>query len=142
MQKVTSPRATRQTERLPQVVVADDHPIVLAAFGRMLRPWCEVIASVPNGQQAIDATSRLRPDVLVVDLMMPDVDGLEVCRIVRRIVPETRVIIVTAYDDSEVQALAMQVGAAAFVPKHSAATTLRHTIRRVCAERSLTQPAE
>jgi DNA-binding NarL/FixJ family response regulator len=80
--------------------------------------------------------------VLVVDLMMPDLDGLEVCRIVRRTAPETHVIIVTAYDDSEVHSLALQVGAAAFVPKHSAATTLRHTIRRVCADQPVPQRAE
>ena len=126
--------ATPKDEYRPQIVVADDHPIVLAAFGRMLRPWCEVLASVPNGRQAVEATNKLRPDVLVVDLMMPDLDGLEVCRIVRKTSPETQVIIVTAYDDSDVHSLALQVGAAAFVAKHSAATTLRHTIRRVCTE--------
>lgn len=133
---------TSREEYRPQIVVADDHPIVLAAFGRMLRPWCEVLASVPNGRQAVEATNKLRPDVLVVDLMMPDLDGLEVCRLVRQTAPQTQVIIVTAYDDSEVHSLALQVGAAAFVPKHSAATTLRHTIRRVCAEQPVPQRAE
>ena len=51
-------------ERRPRVVIADDHPSVLVAFARMLQPCCEVLATVPNGQEAIDAVDRLRPDIL------------------------------------------------------------------------------
>jgi NarL family two-component system response regulator LiaR len=122
-------------EGRPRVVLADDHPSVLVAFGRMLSQSCDVIASVPNGSSAVDVVCRLRPDVLVVDLMMSDLDGLEICRRVKQTAPETRVVIVTAFDDSYVQTIALQSGASAFIPKHSAARTLARTIRQVCVEK-------
>jgi two-component system response regulator HydG len=74
--------------------------------------------------------------------MLPDVDGLEVCRKVKQTAPETDVIIVTAFDDPHVQAVAMQDGASAFVPKHSAAATLENTILRLFAERQHNQETD
>lgn len=118
----------------PRVVLADDHPSVLVAFGRLLRPSCDVVASVPNGRAAVEAVGTLRPDVLVVDLMMPDLDGLEVCRRVKETAPDTAVVIVTAFDDTEVQTVALKDGAAAFVPKHSVPGTLERTIQQIFAD--------
>ena len=126
---------TFQLERRPRLVIADDHPSVLVAFARMLEPCCDVVASVPNGQEALDAVARLKPDILLVDLMLPDLDGLDVCRRVKQSAPETDVVIVTAFDDGHVEAIAIQDGASAFVPKHSAAATLERTIQRIFAER-------
>jgi DNA-binding NarL/FixJ family response regulator len=122
-------------ERRPRVVLADDHPAVLNAFCRILQRSCDVVAGVPNGREAVDAVSKLNPDVLIVDLMMPDLDGLEVCRKVKSVSPATEVIIVTAFDDSGVEEVALRDGAAAFVSKHSAVTTLEKTIHRLFAAR-------
>jgi DNA-binding NarL/FixJ family response regulator len=121
-------------ERKPRVVLVDDHASVLAALGRMLRESCNVVASVSSGSEAVEAVRRLTPDVLVADLMMPDIDGLEVCRRVKRLVPETAVVIITASDDTVVRAAALRDGASAFVPKHLAAEILSRTIERVFAE--------
>jgi two-component system response regulator ResD len=121
-------------------VLADDHPSVLVAFGRLLRPSCEVVASVADGYAAIEAVGVLRPDILVVDLMMPDLDGLEVCRKIKQTTPETDVIIVTACDDTDVEAVALRDGASAFVPKHSAPGTLELTILRIVADRRAIGP--
>jgi two-component system, NarL family, response regulator len=121
-------------ERKPRVVVVDDYPQVLAALGRLLRTYCDVVASVSSGCEAVEAVSRLRPDVLVADLMMPDMDGLEVCRRVKRLMPETAVIIISASDDPAVLAAALRDGASAFIPKHLVAETLGRTIERVLAE--------
>jgi DNA-binding NarL/FixJ family response regulator len=121
-------------ERKPRVVLVDDHASVLAALGRMLRESCNVVASVSSGSEAVEAVRRLTPDVLVADLMMSDIDGLEVCRRVKRLVPETAVVIITASDDTVVRAAALRDGASAFVPKHLAAEILSRTIERVFAE--------
>ncbi len=118
----------------PRVVVVDDYPPVLAALGRMLRISCDIVASVSTGCEAVEAVSRLKPDVLVADLMLPDIDGLEVCRRVKRLMPETAVVIITASDDGAVEAAARGAGASAFVPKHVAAETLRRTIAKVFAD--------
>jgi DNA-binding NarL/FixJ family response regulator len=125
---------TSHEERLPRVVLADDHPSVLSAFRRMLGACCDVVAAVSTGARAVEDVIRLKPDVLVVDLMMSDLDGLEVCRRVKQAVPATHVVIVTAFDDMPVQNVAMQDGAAAFVAKHEAAETLVKTIQRVVAD--------
>jgi DNA-binding NarL/FixJ family response regulator len=125
-----------QQERRPRVVLVDDHPSVLTAFRRMLEPCCDVLASVATGGEAIDAVIRLRPDILVLDLMLPDTDGLAVCRAVKQAVPETDVILVTAFDDRAIEAAALGCGASAFVAKHSAATLLEREIQRLFAERT------
>lgn len=127
---------TSDEERSPRVVLADDHPSVLSAFSRILAAsCCDVVAAVSTSADAIDAVIMHRPDVLVVDLMMNDLDGLEVCRRVKRAIPETAVVIVTAFNDTAVQMVAMQDGAAAFVPKHQAAETLVKTVHRIFADR-------
>jgi len=120
-------------ERLRRVVIADDHPTVLAAFVRLLTPYCEVVATVCCGHDAVDAVIRLKPDVLVVDLMMPDVDGLEVCRRVKKAVPATHIVIVTSFADAQVQALALYEGAVAFIAKQQGADTLVSTIQQILA---------
>jgi DNA-binding NarL/FixJ family response regulator len=127
---VTTVRKSR-----PRVVLADDHPHVLAAFGRLLGSSCDVVGSVSNGHDAVEAVMALRPDILVADLMMPDMDGLEVCRRVKHAAPEIAVVIVTAFDDAQVQKVALEAGASAFIPKHIAADALECTVRQIFAER-------
>ena len=119
----------------PRIVLADDHPHVLGAFGRLLGFSCEVVRSVSNGHDAIEAVVTLRPDVLVADLMMPDMDGLEVCRRVKHAAPETAVVIVTAFGDAKMQKVALEAGASAFIPKHEAADTLEGTVQQIFAEK-------
>lgn len=117
----------------PRVVLADDHPHVLGAFRRLLGFSCEVVGSVSNGRDAVEAVMTLRPDVLVADLMMPGLDGLEVCRRVKQAAPETAVVIVTAFDDAEMQKVALEAGASAFIPKPAAADALERTVRQIFA---------
>jgi DNA-binding NarL/FixJ family response regulator len=74
--------------------------------------------------------------------MMPDLDGLEVCRRVRQAAPETNLIIVTAFDDTDIQTIAVQNGVCAFVPKHSAAVMLERVIHRVFAETSASRTSK
>jgi two-component system response regulator DevR len=124
-----------QQGRRPRVVLVDDHPAVLAALRQMLEPCCDVLASAATGREGVDAVQRLRPDILVLDLMLPDTDGLAVCRTVKATVPETAVIIVTAFDDKTIEAAARASGASAFLAKHSIATLLEQTVRRIFAER-------
>ena len=119
----------------PRIVLADDHPQVLGAFGRLLGFSCEVVGSVSSGHDAIEAVVTLRPDVLVADLMMPDMDGLEVCRRVKHAAPETAVVIVTAFDDASMRKAALKAGALALIPKHEAADTLERTILQIFAEK-------
>jgi DNA-binding NarL/FixJ family response regulator len=132
---------TSDDERRPRIVLADDFPSVLVAFARLLQPSCDVVASVSNGTDAIQAVTALKPDVLVVDLMMPDVDGLEVCRRVIQLVPETNVVIVTAFDDATVRKIALRDGATAFVAKSVASERLEDTVLKIFAGKSRPWPS-
>ena len=94
-----------------------------------------MVGNASSGGGAIEAVMTLRPDVLVVDLMMPDLDGLEVCRRVKHAAPETAVVIVTAFGDAEMQKVALAAGASAFIPKHEAADALEGTVQQIFAEK-------
>ena len=121
---------------LPRVMLVDDHPAVLVAFRRMLQLYCDVIASVGTGTEGVDVAVRLIPDILVVDLMLPDIDGLDVCRRVKKACPDTDVIIVTAFDDASVRSIAFRQGASAFVPKSWATATLGPAIEHLGKNRA------
>lgn len=117
------------------MLLADDHPLILVGFHRLLKKSCTLIGTATSGAHAIEATLRLQPDVLVVDLMFSDINGLDVCRRVKQAAPETEVLIVTAFDDMQIRQVALQAGAAAFVAKHSAPSTLADIIQHLFTER-------
>ena|SRR5687767_7371841 len=120
----------------PRVVLVDDHASVRRALCGLLGPSCEVVASVDNGHHAIEAAVTLKPDIMVVDLMMPEMDGLEVCRRMKEVAPETDVIIMTAFDDAHIAKVVVEAGASGFLPKHAAAGTLKSTIEGLIAKRA------
>jgi DNA-binding NarL/FixJ family response regulator len=125
---------THLKTRQPRVVIADDHPQVLSAIGRLLEPSCEVVARVANGADAFTAANTLRPDVLVIDLMMPDMNGLELYKRVKREIVHTAVVIISGFDDSEIRRIVLAEGVAAYVPKHRVADVLSETILRIVAQ--------
>jgi DNA-binding NarL/FixJ family response regulator len=102
-----------------RVVIVDDHPIfrhgvryTLEASGEF-----EVVGEAADGQRAIQSAESLNPDVMLVDINLPGLNGLEVARVVRRRLPQTALIILTAYEDDEQLFNAIKVGAAAYSPK-------------------------
>ena len=127
------PKAVPQ-DRRPRILLADDYPRLLVALQRSLDGSCDVVGSVSSGFEAIDAAARLRPDVVVLDLTLPDVSGLEACRQIKLAAPEIIIVLLTATDDMDVQASAFRLGASAFVVKHMAAGHLEATILRLFDE--------
>jgi two-component system, LuxR family, secretion system response regulator SsrB len=108
----------------PRVLAADDHTVMLRAIRRLLEPSCEVVGLISDGAQALDAVTRLTPDVLVLDLFMPGVNGLEICHDVKRVSPRTKIVVFTAFDGAGVRQTALAAGASAFVPKQLPETLL------------------
>jgi DNA-binding NarL/FixJ family response regulator len=115
------------------VLVADDHPEVSKAVCRLLALDCEVVGSVADGSALLEAAQRLQPDVVVLDMNLPNVDGLEACRQIRQVHPEMKVIVFTAMNDPEVRERSIASGAAAFVSKLGHGDLLS-AIRRICVE--------
>lgn len=111
-------------DRRPRVLLADDHAEILAAIRRMLLPFCDVVGLVRDGETLLEEAASLQPDVVVVDLNMPGLSGLEACRLIRRAAPQTRVVMLTASDDAAIRRKAQELGASAFVPKYQVADHL------------------
>jgi DNA-binding NarL/FixJ family response regulator len=104
----------------PRILLADDYVGLLTAWRRLLEPSCEVIGCVRDGKALLDAATALTPDIVVADLSMPEVNGIDACRQIKRTHPQTKVILVTAGGDEYVARAAFRAGASGFVLKHSA----------------------
>lgn len=117
----------------PRVLIAEDHPGVAKSVCRLLALDCEVVGSVADGSAVLEAAQRLQPDVIVVDVNLPHVHGLEACRQIMQAKPETKVIVFSAMNDPDIKQRSMEVGAAAFVCKGTG--DLLSTIKRVCDDR-------
>jgi len=119
----------------PRVLLADDYPDMVKAVSRLLAHECEVVGSVADGSDLLEAAQRLQPDVIVLDLNLPNVDGLEACRQITHVYPEIRVILFTAMSDTDISQRLLGTGAAAFVSKLAPVDSLLSTIRRLCVDR-------
>ncbi|MGD0231492.1 MAG: response regulator transcription factor [Syntrophorhabdales bacterium] len=119
------------------IILADDHHIVRQGFKSLLenQKGFSVIAEAGDGPQAVKATTRLKPDVLVLDVMMPGLNGLEVARQVSKLSPHTKVIILSMYTDEPYVIEALQNGACGYVLKESDMSDLIKAIHEVTAGR-------
>jgi DNA-binding NarL/FixJ family response regulator len=112
------------------VLIADDDPGLARAVGRLLSLDCEVVGSVADGSALLEAAQRLQPDVVVLDVNLPNVHGLEACRQITQANPRMKVIVFTAMSAAEIRDECLAVGAAAFVSKMSSGELLS-AIRRL-----------
>ena len=87
----------------PRVLIAEDHPAVARAVCRVLALDCEVVGSVGDGIALLEAAQRLQPDVIVVDVNLPEINGLEACRQLTQVNPEAKVIVFSAMSDPDVK---------------------------------------
>jgi DNA-binding NarL/FixJ family response regulator len=122
--------AVRQAPRRPRVLLAEDYEALLVALRRLLSPSCEVVGSVADGVAVVDAAIRLRPDVVVLDLNLPTINGLEACRRIKAALPLSKVVVITATDDEALRASALEFGATAFVLKQRIAEELDPIIQQ------------
>ena len=116
----------------PRVLLADDYPDMVKAVSRLLALDCEIVGSVTDGSALLETAQRLQPDVIVLDVHLPNVDTLEACRTMTRVNPEMKVIMFTAMHDPNVAQAFVEAGASAFVSK-LASVDLLATIKRLCA---------
>jgi DNA-binding NarL/FixJ family response regulator len=117
----------------PRVLLVDDHPGVAKALGRLLSLDCDVVGVIDDGREVAEAAVRLQPVVIVVDLNLPNVNGLEVCRQITRNNLHAKVIVITAMLDDAIKDEALAAGASDFVSK-SAIDELSLAIGRIWEE--------
>lgn len=113
----------------PRVLLADDHMGILRALQRMLGSCCDIVGRVTAGSSLLEETKKLKPDVVVLDVSLPGVDGIEACRQIKKAEPQTKVVVLTAANDADIRQHAFNVGASAFVLKHAMVDELEKAIR-------------
>jgi DNA-binding NarL/FixJ family response regulator len=120
-----------------RILVADDHPVVRHGLRTLLgsRPEWEIIDEAENGIEAVERAERLQPDVVVLDVSMPRMDGLEACRRIRKRVPKSEVLIVTQHDSAQMIREAKNAGAKGYVVKSDAARDLLAAVEAVSQHR-------
>jgi DNA-binding NarL/FixJ family response regulator len=119
-----------------RVLIVDDHPGILKSVSRLLAGDCDVVGSLADGRGLIEAAQRLEPDVIVLDVNLPDVDGLKACRRVTQDHPGMKVVVFTAADDPDVRRRAFEAGATAFVNKLAFDGDLLSAVTRLSAGRA------
>ena len=125
----------------PRLLLADDYAGLLTAWKRLLEPAFEVVGCVRDGRALLEAASTLAPDVVIADLSMPELSGLDACRHIKQASPQTKVILVTAGGDQWVARAALRAGASGFVLKHSAADELPLAIHSALAGETFCTPS-
>ena len=119
-----------------RVLLADDYPAFITAIGRLLaRHGYEVVGGVEDGAGLLTEAVRLQPDIIVLDLHMPNVNGIEACRELRRVIPQTKIIMLTAESESDVTQGALVAGASAVVSKYAIGEDLLPAIEMACVDR-------
>jgi DNA-binding NarL/FixJ family response regulator len=126
--------------RRPRVLLAEDHRLLREAFVKLLEPDCDVLGAVADGRALIEAAPKLRPDVVVVDIAMPLLNGLDAARQLKRSMPSVKVIFLTVSEDPDLAAEAFRAGGSAFLLKNSAASELLQAIADVMQGRSYVTP--
>jgi DNA-binding NarL/FixJ family response regulator len=118
-----------------RVLLADDHEAMLDRVARLLATECDVVGTVTDGQQALDAAMELKPDVLVLDISMPVMNGIETARRLKEAGSGTRIVFLTVHDDPGFAREALEAGALGYVIKQRIASDLVAAIKKAHAGR-------
>lgn len=129
-------RSTGGAGRSPnkkRVLIADDHELAREGMRAVLGsiPWVNVVGEARNGREAVELTETLRPDLVVMDIRMPDLDGLQATAEIKKVAPNTSVIMVTMHENPEYLLEALRVGASGYLLKESSSDQVRQTIQSI-----------
>src|SRR5215475_7856399 len=126
--------------RKPKLLLADDHAIVLDGLSRLLEPEFEVVAKVGDGRAMLETAAELKPDVIIADVSMPLLSGIEALRQLKAKDSRVKIVFLSMHADTELASEALRAGASAYVLKHSAAETLSLAIHEALAGRIYVSP--
>ncbi len=116
-----------------RLLIADDNALVRSGLRSMLQrePGIEIVGEARNGREAVELCRSLRPDLVLMDVRMPEMDGLEATRAIKRELPETGVLMVTMHENRDYMLEATKAGAAGYVLKDAPRNELLSAVRRV-----------
>ena len=117
--------------RRPRVILADDHTLILEALKNLLEPEFEVVGMFADGRALMEGAAALNPNVIVLDIAMPNMNGLNAGERLKQAMPMVKLIYLTMNHDPDMAGDAFRLGASAYLLKNSAATELQNAIREV-----------
>lgn len=126
--------------RRPRLLLADDHPLFLEGVRRLLEKTYDVVGTVADGKALITAAQSLRPDIIVVDISMPEMNGLSAAQAIRKTVPSAKFIVLSVHSDQAYVSEAFRVGVRGYVSKRAAASELLTAIKQVLEGRTYVTP--
>ena len=124
----------------PRVLLADDHKIVIEGLKNLLCDEFEIVGSVEDGRALVEQASTLYPDVIVADISMPQLNGIEAARQIKKIDKNIKIVFLTMHQDATYAANAFEAGASGFVLKHSASSELIRAIHEAIKGRTYVTP--
>jgi DNA-binding NarL/FixJ family response regulator len=125
-------------ETLARVLVVDDEPAMREALTELLSgSGFEIVGAAGDGHQAVDLSSSLRPDLVLMDLRMPVMDGIEATRHIKELAPETQVLILSAYDDAELRRAGADAGIYCYLVKGGAPSLIVDMLEKAKAYRDM-----
>jgi DNA-binding NarL/FixJ family response regulator len=124
----------------PRVLLADDHTLLLGAFEKLLSAECDIVGQVSDGRALVAAAEELKPDLIVLDISMPLMNGLEAGRQIKQRLRQVKLVFLTMNEDPDLAAEAFRSGASGYLLKRSAASELATAIREVMDGRSYVTP--
>jgi DNA-binding NarL/FixJ family response regulator len=124
----------------PRVLLADDHTLLVDAFRKLLEPEFEIVGTAADGRALLAAALHLKPEVVVVDLGLPLLNGIDAGRELKKLMPNTKLLVVTMNEDSAVAAAALREWASGYLLKKSAGAELVHAVRELLRGKSYVTP--
>jgi len=125
----------------PRVIVADDHTLVAEACKKLLDAEYDVVATVGDGRTLVRAAAALKPQVIIVDISMPLLNGLDAGQQIKKLVPSVKLVYLTMNQDADLAAEAFRYGASGYLLKTCAASELTTAVREVLKGKSYLSPA-
>ena len=125
---------------LPRVLLADDHVLLLGAYEKLLAGVCDIVGQASDGMALVAEADRLKPDIVVLDISMPLLNGLEAGRQIKQKQRNTKLVFVTVIEEADLVAEAFRAGASGYVLKRSRTSELATAIREVMQGRSYITP--
>jgi len=124
----------------PRLMIADDHTILVEAFRKLLDPYYEVVATVSDGRALLEVAPKVNPEVIIVDIGMPLMNGLEAGFRLKQEMPNVKLVFLTMNDDPDLAVEAMRCGASGYLLKSSAAEELIHAIQMALKSKRYVTP--
>lgn len=119
-----------------RLLIVDDHEIFRRGLRALLEPYADwkICGEAVDGNDAVSQCESLKPDIVVMDVTMPGLNGLEASRLIKKSAPDTQVVIITQHDSPQIRAAARDAGAAAFVTKSSVGSELVSAIKNLAKD--------